>query len=580
MPGPQLIFLLICGTMLAVIALVSYAGGNKNLNIKAKTVGDGQHGSARWATKREILHTFHHAPFTPQLWREGEKLPSEQGIVIGCTGAKNHVTAQVDTGDVHALMIGAAGVGKTAFFMIPNIEYALASGMSVAISDTKGDLYRLFAPIARERYGYEVSVLDLRNPACSDGFNMLHLINRYMDEYARTGKLSAKAKAERYAKITAKTIIGEDGGKGQNAFFYEAAEGLLTAILLLIAEFCPRNQRHITSAFKLIQDLLAPSDNPKRTTFQLLMDRLPSDHKARWFAGAALNSSTQGMMSVLSTAMSKLNAFIDSDLEQLLCFDTKVDAEGFMARKSAVFIVSPEENPVTFFLVSLIIQQLYRELLSVADEHGGKLPRRALFLLDEFGSMPKIDSAEVMFSAGRSRRISIVAIIQSMAQLEQHYGREGASIIADNAQLTIFGGFAPNSEMAQTLSKNLGDITVQAGSISKGKGDGSRTLQMTGRPLITPDELKALPKGRFIVTKTGCYPMQSTLKLFTEWGITFADEWQMPENEPRPVAYADRLELERAIEKKYPQQSYIKDYDDEGEFDNNEMQLKRGPKLP
>jgi type IV secretion system protein VirD4 len=159
-------------------------------------------------------------------------------------------------------------------------------------------------------------------------------------------------------------------------------------ILLLIAEFCTNEQRHIVSVFKLRLYLLAPSGNPNRTTFQLLMDRLPSDHKARWFAGAALNSSTQGMMSVLSTTMSKLNAFIDSDIEQLLCFDTKVDAESFISRKSAVFIVLPEETPTTFFLVSLIIQQLYRELLSVADEHGGKLPRRALFLLDEFGSLP------------------------------------------------------------------------------------------------------------------------------------------------------------------------------------------------
>ncbi|MDL2274075.1 type IV secretory system conjugative DNA transfer family protein [Oscillospiraceae bacterium OttesenSCG-928-G22] len=563
MPTEQLILLILCGLLFAAMGLISYFSGNGTLNIKSKTVGDGQHGAARWATRKEISKTFHHVHFTPQLWREeNSSSPPQrkssaasrcQGIVVGCTGTKKRIIAQVDTGDVHALMIGAAGVGKTAYFMIPNIEYALASGMSIMVSDTKGDLQRQYAPIARERYGYEVSVLDLRNPACSDGFNMLHLINRYTDEYAHTGKLSAKAKAERYAKITAKTIIGEDGARGQNAFFYEAAEGLLTAVLLLIAEFCPNEQRHIVSAFKLIQDLLAPSnDKQNRTLFQLLMEKLPSEHKARWLAGAALNSSTQGMMSVLSTAMSKLNAFIDSDLEQLLCFDTTIDAESFISRKSALFVVLPEENPSTFFLVSLIIQQLYRELLSVADEHGGKLPRRALFLLDEFGSLPKIDSAEVMFSAGRSRRISIVAIIQSMAQLEQNYGREGASIIEDNCQLTIYGGFAPGSDLAQTLSKNLGDITVQSGYISKGKGDGSRTLQMTGRPLISPDELKALPKGRFIVTKTGCYPMQSRLRLFTEWGITFADEWRMPEQEPRPVAYVNRLALERAILEKYP----------------------------
>ena len=572
MTSAQITLILICGALFAVMGIIAYLNNNGSLNIKSKTVGDGQHGSARWATRQEIAKTFHHAVFTPSLWRRGESFPDSQGIVVGCAGTKKRVVAQVDSGDVHALMIGAAGVGKTAYFMIPNIEYACASGASFLISDTKGDLYRQYSSIARNKYGYDVSVLDLRNPARSDGFNMMHLICRYMDEYTGTGKLSAKAKAERYAKITAQTIInsGEDGGnRGQNAFFYEAAEGLLTAMLLLIAEFCPPEQRHIVSAFKLIQDLQAPSSDKNRTLFQLLMDKLPSEHKAKWFSGAALNSSAQGMASVLSTAMSKLNAFIDSDIEQLLCFDTKIDAESFCNKKSAVFIVLPEENPTVFFLVSLIIQQFYREMLSVADEHGGKLPRRVLFLLDEFGSLPKIASAEVMFSAGRSRRISIVAIIQSRHQLEQNYGREGAAIIEDNCQVTIYGGFAPGSEAAQSLSKNLGDITVQAGSISKGKGDGSRTLQMTGRPLISPDELRALPKGRFIVTKTGIRPMQTTLRLFTEWGIVLDDEWRMPEQEPRPIVYADRVDLERAIAEKYPKAVpapvFDDDFDDEDE---------------
>ena len=93
---------------------------------------------------------------------------------------------------------------------------------------------------------------------------MLHLVNKYMDEYlADHNNLSAKAKAEKYAKITAKTIISSGGADsasyGQNAFFYDAAEGVLTAVILLIAEFCPKEKRHIISVFKLIQDLLAPS---------------------------------------------------------------------------------------------------------------------------------------------------------------------------------------------------------------------------------------------------------------------------------------------------------------------------------
>ena len=92
----------------------------------------------------------------------------------------------------------------------------------------------------------------------------------------------------------------------------------------------------------------------------------------------------------------------------------------------------------------------YREILAVADEQGGKLKNRCVFFCDEFGTLPKIESAEMMFSASRSRRLQIVPIIQSFSQLEKNYGKEGAEIIIDNTQLTIFGGFAPNSTSAET----------------------------------------------------------------------------------------------------------------------------------
>ena len=191
-------------------------------------------------------------------------------------------------------------------------------------------------------------------------------------------------------------------------------------------------------------------------------------------------------------------------------------------------------------MVSLIIQQLYREILSVADENGGKLPNRAVFYADEFGTLPKIESAEMMFSASRSRRLSIVPIIQSLSQLEKSYGKEGAEIIVDNVQLTIFGGFAPNSETAQAMSKSLGSRTVQTGYISKGKDNGSQSLQMMERPLMTPDELKSMPKGQFIVMKTGAHPMKVKLKLFFQWGISFGEPYTVPDKGNRPVAYAGK----------------------------------------
>ncbi len=160
---------------------------------------------------------------------------------------------------------------------------------------------------------------------------------------------------------------------GQNAYFYDASGGLLTATILLVAEFCEQKKRYIVSVFKTIQELLTPSNWKGKNQFQQLMELLPNDHKAKWFAGAALNTAEQGMSSVMSRALSRLNAFLDSELEQLLCFDTEIDAEKFCTEKSAIFIIMPEENPNTFFMISLIIQQLYRKILAVADEQGGKL---------------------------------------------------------------------------------------------------------------------------------------------------------------------------------------------------------------
>ncbi len=504
---------------------------------------------------------YKEVPFTPNKWRNGKNLPKveEQGIIVGSNNSKKNLTALVDTGDVHALMIGAAGVGKTAYWMYPCIEYALASGMSFLSTDTKGDIMRNYGTIAQKYYGYHISVIDLRNPTRSNGNNLLHLVNKYMDLYmANPSNLAYKAKAERYAKIISKTIIlqGTDAASfGQNAYFYDAAEGLLTATILLVSEFCNPEERHIVSVFKVIQELLAPSKKSgpkhKRNQFQELVELLPSEHKAKWFAGAALNTAEQSMASVMSTALSRLNQFLDSELEQILCFDTEIDAEQFCSEKSAIFLIMPEENPNTFFIISLFIQQLYREILSVADEQGGKLENRCIFFCDEFGTLPKIESAEMMFSASRSRRLQIVPIIQSFAQLEKNYGKEGSDIIIDNTQLTIFGGFAPNSSSAEVLSKALGSRTVMSGSVSRGKENPSEQLQMMERPLLTPDELKALPKGTFVVMKTGYHPMKVKFRLFFKWGITFENPYVVEEKANRRVAYATKNELEDGILRKY-----------------------------
>ena len=534
-------------------------------NIKSKTVGDGQYGTARWATKREIQKTYRHVPFQPELWRKGEHLPRQQGLVLGSLGRKNHVTALVDCDDIHCLMIGASGVGKTAFFLYPNLEYACASGMSYLALDTKGDLARNYGAVASKYYGYQVSVIDLRNPTRSDGNNLLTLINRYMDlARGHPDNLTYKARAEKYTKILAKSIINPEGesSRGENAYFYESAESLLAAVILLLSEYLPPTEgepemRHIVSVFKLVQDLLAvdPRSRDQRNGFQILMDRLPENHRAYMLAGAALTASDQAMASVMSTVLSRLNSFLDTELEQVLCFDSAIDAETFASQKCAMFLILPEEDATKNFMAGLIIQNLARELFFLADENDGKLKNRVVFFCDELGTMPPFDILP-LFSAGRSRRLTLVPIIQSLAQLEKNYGKEGAEIICDNCQDTIFGGFSPQSKTAEALSAALGSRTVLSGSVSQGK-ESSQSLQMMERPLMTPDELKSIPKGEFVVMKTGTHPMRTRLRLFLDWGITFdPDGYRMPERAARKIAYVNRDELTHNIQNRRENSPY------------------------
>lgn len=538
------------------MTVISAASKRYSLDkIKNRSVGHGQHGNARFATKAEIKEMYQVVPFKPQEWRNGKDIPETQGIIVGCKEQFGSTFAYVDSGDVHALVDGAAGTGKTAFFLYPNLEFCCASGMSFLTSDTKGDLYRNYGTIAKEKYGYNVAVIDLRNPTRSDEINLLHLVNKYMDLALENPKdISVRAKAEKYAKIVAKTIMASDSETGsskygQNAYFYESAEGLITSTILLIAEFAPKDTRHIVSVFKLLQDLLLPSGKKDKNKFQVLLETLPPEHKAKWFAGAALNSPQQQMLSVISTALSRLNAFLDSEMEQILCFGTAIHAEKFCSEKSAIFIVMPEEDASKYFLVSLIVQQLYREILTIADEQGGQLKNRVMMYLDEFGTISKIENAEMMFSASRSRRISVVPIIQSNAQLEEKYGREGAKIITDNCQLAMFCGFAPMSEDADVVSKRLGNRTVLSGSVSHGN-NASQTLQMIEQPLFPADELRTMEKGKMLVTKTGAHPIVTKMKLYTKWGITFGEPYTLPDKSARAVKYVSEKDIATTIMKK------------------------------
>ncbi len=562
----SLIILLVFFFILLIFAFIAllFAPG---LNSKAKKAGDGQHGNARWITKKEKSKAYIKIDFTPDLWREGKNLPppDKQGIIVDMDCQKNKNIAYVETDDVHTGVIAGTGAGKTTFWLYANLEYACATGMSFLTTDTKGDLYRNYGYIAKNFYDYNISILDLRNPIISTGNNILAQVNKYMDlskdpELAAAEKIAAKAKCEKYARLISDNIIKSDGNNanyGANSYFYDAANALLTSVILLVSEFGDSDERHIASVFTLLTELLEMVKINGRTELRInsLLRKLPITHRAKLFATTAVQGAEQTKLSVVTTALSKLSNFIDSEIEQMLCFENEIDIVRFCSEKSAVFVVLPEEDTTKYFLVSLLLQQFYRECLIYADSLGGKLSRKCIFYLDEIGTVPKIEGFDMMFSAARSRGILLCPIIQSDSQFKDKYGENSANTILSNLSCVMYSGFTPESDLAKNLSEALGTYTVTAKSVTRDsfsfKLSASVQSSLVGKSLISPQALIELPKGVFIVRRTGQHPMKTRLALYKEYGITFPDKLNVTEKQLREVKYLSADNLEKRVTKAF-----------------------------
>lgn len=195
----------------------------------------------------------------------------------------------------------------------------------------------------------------------------------------------------------------------------------------------------------------------------------------------------------------------------------------------------------------------------ISNQNGtNRLSKRINLYLDEFGTMPKFQNAEQMFTAGKSRNIILYPMIQSLSQMHEKYGREGGDIIIDCCTNALIGAFSPMSKGAEEVSRALGNQTVQSGSISHSSNgfsdkNSSQSVQMIQKPLMTAEQILHMPDGQWILTKTRRYPLLTTMKRYDEWGIQLDCPFKMPENAARQVHYANKDELKATILKTFPQ---------------------------
>lgn len=522
---------------LLVVLIVS---GSSLDNIKNRKAGDGQYGTARWATDEEKYKMYTRVPFGQ------EKIP---GMVVG-VDRKREVWL-VDTSDQNLLQVAPPGAGKTKFCIIPTLYYnALVTkhtgkGVSLILTDCKGELFSACGAML-QHYGYRTPFLDFRNPLRSYRFNLMYNVNKYTDQYkaAQTeeDKLIAYGRAERYAKVLSESIVDNIDAEHKSEasqYFKETAKGLLTGIILLVSEYGGEEERHIISVFRLIIELNGldegSSDVMQRSKLEKLLAHVDNPRLIN-YVGAAMKADARTSMNVFSSALGKLVAFIDAELEQMVCgHSEELGDVDFINHPTAIFLICPDENTTRHFFASLYIRYMMNDLIEqAAHTKELRLARDVLCIWDEFGNMPPVKNMDVLLTAARSRGIRFFLSLQSFFQLEKNYSQRSAKILRGACQLKMYTYLADEEE-AKALSEALGDMTVQSGSVSRSTRDGlwtdstSQSVQMIKRRLMTPDEIMQLPQGQFILRKAGAVSARTQLALYWD----YLKQYPEPKNEVR-----------------------------------------------
>lgn len=558
-----------------IFLLFLLAAWRHNINdIHGKRVGDGQYGNAKWMDSKEIKKTF---------YLSSDIGNTESGFIIG--RKKKFIQ---EKRDFSVMVVSPPGKGKTDSVVEPNMYHSFSAGDFVLATDTKGDLYEKMAPYAIEQ-GYKVINLDFRKPMQYNKYNFLSIINDCMDKVllseSKTEKIIYRAKAQKYAKILAEQIIGlalKSGSAGQNQYFYDTAEGILAALILLTAEYADENERHIVSVFKLIQEQAqaseGESDESGKTKLFHMMEKLSENDKAKWLGAAGAQADIRVALNVFSTALSSMIKFIDDEMEQMICFQSDFNVEELKENhKVAIFLNMPEENPTRHFAISLFINTLNMQLIEMASEYkGNKLPFVTRLYIDEFGTLPAVKNIDKSITAARSRGIYYLVVIQSVAQLQERYGDKNAKIIVNAFQILMFSGLGvAQKDDAKLLSEMVGDFTVLSGSVSRSGnklGDrGNLTESMMARRLITVQEIINLKMGEFVTIRGGENIKSKMIQFSKVKGKSSITEIPKIEIKVDDIAYfsSDTLEKRLSIANSEPVESSDINYaDTDGVIEN------------
>ena len=532
-------------TFIVWIALVGVAFGSNTSYFFEREKGFGftdlpkENGYSRWAKDKEIMNANDvvKVPFIDK------SAPSGGTPII-----YDDLNAYIDNSNMHTMVIGATGSGKTAGIINPTMKMLMKAKESIVVTDPKGEIYEDNYKILKD-LGYQIIVLNFREPQKGSCWNPYDLPYKYQQE----GNFD---KANELLNDLSTNIVVD--GQGQDPFWQNAAADYLTGLGLALFQDASLDEININSINLMINQ---GEERFGASTYMKEYYKMqnPTSPVAINLAGTVTTAddTKAGIMTVLQQKVKTLA--VTRNLSEMLS-KNDFDMASIGEKPTALFLIVQDEKTTYHSLATIFIKQCYECLISTAYKHGGALPVRTNFLLDEFANMPKIKDISTMVTAARSRHIKFTFIIQNFAQLDKTYGKEDAQTIRGNCINTIYLLTGELSALEE-ISKLCGDKIVRVGKDKKEET----------RPLVTISELQRMKPDEYVLVRHRCPPYKGKLKMDykTDFGFGVGADFY-----GKDVVYPQR---EMGKVKTFSIKDYVKE---KKQAENQNMGMSSMPGMP
>lgn len=355
----------------------------------------------------------------------------------------------VSTSDTHSLILGTTGSRKTrsvVFPMVLNIASAKEK-QSMIVHDTKGDVPKYTYDYLKKQ-GYDVYVLNFRDPSASDHYNIFDSVT---DLIKRN-----KKKANRKLGDICYQLFEESLSSEKDPFWLSTVSDYFAGLYEALCVFSNYNKRYVTFSNLMTFHRIIKNGGTKATIVKYLLKE--KNHPAIADSlSSVIDNASDTKKNLLSMVNNPFNTF---ESISPITYKSDFTAKDLATKPTCVFIVTPDESTEFNFMVSLIVKEIYGELLDYATtQKGNTLPVTVHFLIDEFGSLPKIDSFNSMISAARSRNIRFHLILQTFSQLRQVYNEFGAANIFNNCESCICMR-SNDYELEELLRRSVGKMAL------------------------------------------------------------------------------------------------------------------------